>query len=285
MPDRIVRAGILSSDPVNRLSWAGEVFYRRLHSVVDDFGRYDGRPTMLRAHLYPLKIDRVSDADVGKWLAECAAAGLVSVYQVSGQPYVEVLKFGQRVRSETSKWPANPGIGGHPLTNDGGCQQMTALCVDVCVDEVVVGSGPEPALPAPVPAITLPLVDKSEFPITEAQVLEFRELYPAVDVMAQLREMRGWCIGNPTKKKTKAGILRFVTSWLAKEQDRGGSPPAAGYTPPGAVRNPVGASPKKTETPESRLEDARLLAARQVDLKEWTVEQARDYVAKAKAAL
>lgn len=148
MPDRIVRAGILSSDPVNRLSWAAEVFYRRLHSVVDDYGRYDGRPTMLRAHLYPLKIDRVSDADVGKWLAECATAGLVSVYQVSGFPYLEVLKFGQRVRSASSKWPAPPANGEHSRTNVSGCQQMTALCVDVDVDVDVDGdasaAGPPP---------------------------------------------------------------------------------------------------------------------------------------------
>lgn len=108
MPDRIVRAGILTSEPVNKLSWAAEVFYRRLFNVVDDYGRYDGRPTLLRAHLYPLKIDRVSDADVGKWLTECVTAGLVSVYQVSGQQYLEVFKFGQRVRADKSKWPAPP---------------------------------------------------------------------------------------------------------------------------------------------------------------------------------
>lgn len=137
MPDRIVRAGILTSDPVNTLSWAAEVLYRRLLSIVDDFGRYDGRATLLRAHLYPLKIDRVSDADVGKWLAECATAGLVSVYQVSGQPFLEVAKFGQRVRADKSKWPA-------PQTSADICQQPHANApvfvsvvgdVDVGVDE------------------------------------------------------------------------------------------------------------------------------------------------------
>ena len=106
MPDRIVRAGILTSDPVNTLSWPAEVLYRRLHSIVDDYGRYDGRSALLRAHLYPLKIDKVSEADVGKWLTECVTAGLVSLYRVAGRPYVEVTKFGARVRAETSKWPS-----------------------------------------------------------------------------------------------------------------------------------------------------------------------------------
>lgn len=140
MPDRIVRAGILTSDPVNGLSWAAEVFYRRLFSVVDDFGRYDGRPTLLRAHLYPLKIDRVSDADVCKWLTECVNAGIVSVYQVSGLQYLEVLKFGQRVRAETSKWPNPQTVDSNPPTPAVKCPQVSALVVDVVVDvdEVVV---------------------------------------------------------------------------------------------------------------------------------------------------
>jgi hypothetical protein len=39
MPSRLLREGILDSEAVNALSFAAEVFYRRLMSVVDDFGR------------------------------------------------------------------------------------------------------------------------------------------------------------------------------------------------------------------------------------------------------
>ncbi len=141
MPDRIVRVGILTSDAVNKLSWPAEVFYRRLFSVVDDYGRYDGRPTLLRAHLYPLKIDRVSDADVGKWLTECVTAGLVSVYQVSGQQYLEVFKFGQRVRADKSKWPSPPASADI-------CQQSLSdapVFVSVVADVVVTPKAPKGA--------------------------------------------------------------------------------------------------------------------------------------------
>lgn len=139
MPDRIVRAGILTSDPVNTLSWPAEVLYRRLHSIVDDYGRYDGRSSLLRAHLYPLKIDKVSEADVGKWLTECVTAGLVSLYRVEGRPYVEVLKFGARVRAETSKWPSPEGADMHPRASAVICPQPHAdAAVFVGVVEVVV---------------------------------------------------------------------------------------------------------------------------------------------------
>ena len=32
--------------------------------------------------------------------------------------------------------------------------------------------------------------------------------------------MHGWCDGNPTRRKTKSGIKRFIASWLASEQDK-----------------------------------------------------------------
>ena len=71
------------------------------------------------------------------------------------------------------------------------------------------------------PVITLPLNDGTEFPIFEEQVMEWMKLYPAVDVLQQLRSMRGWLLGNQQKRKTKRGILGFVTRWLGKEQDKG----------------------------------------------------------------
>jgi hypothetical protein len=60
-----------------------------------------------------------------------------------------------------------------------------------------------------------------QFIITSKHVADFKELYPAVDVEQQLRSMRGWLIGNPGKRKTRNGMLRFVNGWLSKEQDKG----------------------------------------------------------------
>ncbi|MGN0695059.1 MAG: DNA replication protein [Lentihominibacter sp.] len=71
--------------------------------------------------------------------------------------------------------------------------------------------------------ITLTLNDKSEYPVSYSKVEEYQELYPAVDVQQQLRNMKGWLNSNPTKRKTKSGINRFINSWLAREQDKGGS--------------------------------------------------------------
>lgn len=85
-----------------------------------------------------------------------------------------------------------------------------------------VGSEPPAAQPASPTVITLPLNDNSEYPISAAAVAEWKELYPAVDVMQQLRNMKGWLKANPTKKKTKRGINAFIVRWLSGEQDNAG---------------------------------------------------------------
>lgn len=91
--------------------------------------------------------------------------------------------------------------------------------------------------PAPV-VITILLNDKTEYPVMETDVDAWKELYPAVDVMQELRKMKGWADANPTKRKTKGGIKRFINSWLSKEQDK--------YHGPDTVKSPQGNSPRDT---------------------------------------
>lgn len=107
MPSRILREGILTSERVAALAWDEEVFYRRLMSVVDDFGRFHGNPKLVRAACYPLHLEKVSDADIVKWLRATEKAGLVSVYPApDGKRYLEMLDFRQQVRAKDSKFPA-----------------------------------------------------------------------------------------------------------------------------------------------------------------------------------
>ena len=75
--------------------------------------------------------------------------------------------------------------------------------------------------------VSIPINTGDDFPITQEKVDEMIGLYPAVDVLEQLKLMRGWCLANPTKRKTKAGVMRFVANWLAKEQNSGKSKPTA----------------------------------------------------------
>lgn len=69
--------------------------------------------------------------------------------------------------------------------------------------------------------ITLPLNDGEEYQVSWAQVKEYAELFPAVDIEYHIRLMRKWFEDNPKNKKTSRGIRRFMTTWLSREQDKG----------------------------------------------------------------
>lgn len=91
---------------------------------------------------------------------------------------------------------------------------------DSIVEDTVVCPEPELA-PDRIPAIHLTLNDGTEYCIFEDQVDTWTELFPAVDVMQELRKMKSWLDSNTSRRKTKRGILRFVNGWLSKEQDKG----------------------------------------------------------------
>lgn len=98
-------------------------------------------------------------------------------------------------------------------------------------------SEPEPGSepPAPKPVISLPLIDGTEYGVTQAEIDKYASLYPAVNILQELRAMVGWLDANPKRKKTRSGVKRFINNWLSNEQDSGGTlrTPAAGNGRPG----------------------------------------------------
>lgn len=83
---------------------------------------------------------------------------------------------------------------------------------------------PEPESSAPdCSGILLPLVDKSYYDVPLSKIEQWQRAYPAVDIRQELLRMLSWLDANPKRKKTRQGVDRFITTWLSKEQDRGGT--------------------------------------------------------------
>lgn len=138
MPNRIIREGILSSDRVDLLDYPAEVFYRRLMSKVDDHGLYDARPSILRTSLYPLRVDRVREADITRWIAACEKAGVIALYQHDGKPYLQMMDTRWQARSE-AKYPLPPVITvDEAQAPANSCAQVQTVAQ---VDVFVVGDG------------------------------------------------------------------------------------------------------------------------------------------------
>lgn len=108
MANRILRDWT-DSEKIDTLSFQAEVFLVRLFMKADDFGCYHGNPKLLRASLFPLRLDSIREADLQRWIAECVTAGLIVLYESADRPYVQVVNFGQRLRSMKHKFPPNDG--------------------------------------------------------------------------------------------------------------------------------------------------------------------------------
>lgn len=64
---------------------------------------------------------------------------------------------------------------------------------------------------------------KKTWHLTNQQLDEWADLFPAVDVLAQCRNALAWIRANDTRRKTANGMKRFLVGWLTKEQNRGGA--------------------------------------------------------------
>lgn len=105
MPTRYLRPGIRDSELVDALSPLAETLFYRLLVTVDDFGRTDARPSMVKAQCFPIK-DAVTAEVAAELLDELSSCGLVHVYAIDGKPYLQVSKWDNAPRAKESKFPA-----------------------------------------------------------------------------------------------------------------------------------------------------------------------------------
>lgn len=79
---------------------------------------------------------------------------------------------------------------------------------------------PEPENSAPNSSgILLILNDKTLYNVPLDRISTWKDSYPAVDVEQELKRMASWLECNPTRRKTRRGIERFINTWLARSQD------------------------------------------------------------------
>jgi hypothetical protein len=108
--DRMIYAGIVTSDMKRRHKVHVREFYRDLLHCCDDHGRFEADPALLRAVLYSSILDRVSVRDVQGYLQALHVAGDVKLYTVRGRGYGKVTKWRQkRLTRLVAEYPDEEG--------------------------------------------------------------------------------------------------------------------------------------------------------------------------------
>ena len=71
------------------------------------------------------------------------------------------------------------------------------------------------------PILSFPTNKKDEvYNIYQTDIDDWSDIYPNVNVLQELKKMKGWLDANPKRRKTKSGLPRFINAWLSKEQDK-----------------------------------------------------------------
>lgn len=106
MPNRIIKDSISKSERVSGLTDFQFRLWVHLITYVDDYGRGDARPAIIKGSCFPFR-DRMTNKDIEKGLADLAGAGCVGLYSVDGKPYLYFPNWEQhqRVRQKVSKCP------------------------------------------------------------------------------------------------------------------------------------------------------------------------------------
>lgn len=121
MPNRLLYTGLLTSTKVNQLKSEEFELYIRLILVADDYGRYSGSSIRVSRACWPEREDMTSKK-VEPMILQLHQIGLIRLYEVDGDRFIEITNWDQRKRTMVSKYPSPVS---EPESDDG---QMTVNC-------------------------------------------------------------------------------------------------------------------------------------------------------------
>ena len=67
--------------------------------------------------------------------------------------------------------------------------------------------------------IFMVLEDDSFYDVLPDKLSMWQRAYPDLDVERELYQMASWCNANPTRRKTRRGLEKFINGWLNRSQN------------------------------------------------------------------
>lgn len=243
---RSIKPEFFDHEHLCSLSFAHRLCFVGLWTQADKAGRMEDRPLRLKARIFPF-----DDVDMEELLADLAAEGFIVRYESDGGRYVAIpeasWKEHQRPRKDEleSVLPPIPStVTDSVLRSDdsvpSACDSVAHKSVGGMRNEVGGREEEQSVSPEPPDGDSEPADDDppyAVFPVVGAggpewslrsrQVDSWRELYPTVDVEAEIRKALAWVAANGNRRKTGRGMPAFLVNWLNRATNRGGFSSAA----------------------------------------------------------
>ena len=245
---RMISPEFWRDEEIGAWSIEARLFYIGLWSFADDEGRLRAHPKLLKSQIFPYD----EKINIEKLKAEVSKK--VLWYKYAGQEYGYIknfLKHQQINRPSKSQLPAPPKdifevFLENRTQNEGSQNIRRTLGEDspntqrtltpntriqntikqntenytIALNDTNV-SNSEPMKKPEKVKINFDFSLRAWENITDEDVSIWEKAYPAVDITQELSKMADWLISNPEKKKKN--YRRFITNWLSRAQERGGS--------------------------------------------------------------
>lgn len=218
MPTRYLKPGIRDSEAIDQLSPLAEVLFYRLLVTVDDYGRYDGRPAMIKAQCFPIR-DKVTAKNCEDLLSELQRSGLVLLYSVDGKPYLQVCKWENIPRSAKSKFPEYAGDCANLHTDV--CESHTVLPVTETETKTETKTDKRSRTLAPPEGVSVELWQdflairkEKRAPLTAS----------ALEGIRSEAEKAGWSLAEALQECCTRGWQSFKAKWVTNPDRQSAAP-------------------------------------------------------------
>lgn len=208
---------LANCEPIARLLFIG------LWTIADREGRLEDRPKKIKAELFPY-----DNIDCDKLLTELQKRNFIERYQTKeGGSYIAIPKFlkhqNPHCREAESTIPA-------PCEHSANTVRARLIPDSgfLIPDSLILNPD---SLNSDMPEISgIPLENRTQyvFPLcvegtawmlSKHKLNQYSQSFPSIDINLELLNARQWLLDNPTRKKTKSGMCRYLGTWLAKAQN------------------------------------------------------------------
>ena len=240
MRARNIKPGFFKNEYLAELDPLTRILFIGLWCFADKEGRFEWRPKKIKAEILPY-----DNGEVTVMLQELHGQGFVKRYRAGENKEYdigEVVNFKKHQSPHhTEKASELPGLdvngyltvnsplrdGENPsdsLIPDSLIPDSKTYCPDTSLHDVpgqVATGEPVECEKHDPEVIRLPTNTGDGYPVTESQVASWSGIYGNVDVHQELKAMFAWLDARPgNQRKTKAGMKKFIVSWLNRGQDK-----------------------------------------------------------------
>lgn len=241
MGNRMIKESIRTDKQVNELNDFCFRLWTYLLTYVDDYGRGNADPDLLKGFCFARRKD-VTTKHIEKGLEELQNIDLIRLYKVEDEIYLYFPSWEkhQRIQTKKSKCPepvdteknfhtvVHGGIKYSTVNNGNPPPETNRNQVEIeketnsklNINNYKRGAKNIKVVEAEEKKAVFELCTNTGegYPFYQDDIDSYKGLYPAVDVEQEMRNMIGWLDANPARRKTKAGMKRFVNGWLSRQQ-------------------------------------------------------------------